>query len=87
MKLAVPLSFRVAAIGVFDDQVVTTTATTAQPRVLLSPSFAATDQAVAMTNLPEAAVRLRPGASMAAFLLDADRLRQRYGFDAAITRR
>ena len=82
MTLAVPLSFRVAAIGVFDDQVVATTATTAQPRVLLSPSFAATDLAVAMTNLPEGAVRLRPGASMATFLRDADRLRQRYGFDA-----
>jgi ABC-type antimicrobial peptide transport system permease subunit len=79
LKLAKPLSFRVAAIGIFDDQVVTTTATTAQPRVLLSPSFAATDDAVAMTNLPEAAVRLRPGASMAVFLRDADALRQRYG--------
>ena len=64
MRLAVPLSFRVAAVGVFDDQVVGRPRTTAQPRVLLSASFAATDQAVAMTNLPEAAVRLRPGASM-----------------------
>src|ERR1700722_7585569 len=79
LKLAVPLSFRVAAVGAFDDQVVGTTRTTAQPRVLLSPSFAASDQAVAMTNLPEAAVRLRPGASMATFLRDADQLRQRYG--------
>ncbi len=82
LKLAVPLSFHVAAVGIFDDQVVGATTTTTQPRVLLSPAFAATDGAVAMTNLPEAAVRLRPGASMAAFLRDADRLRQRYGFDA-----
>jgi hypothetical protein len=81
LKLAVPLSFRVAAVGVFDDQVVGTTTTTAQPRVLLSAPFAATGQAVAMTNLPEAAVRLRPGGSMAAFLRDADGLRQRYGID------
>jgi hypothetical protein len=79
LKLAVPLSFRVAAVGVFDDQVVGTTTTTAQPRVLLSAPFAATDQAVAMINLPQAAVRLRPGASMAVFLRDADGLRQRYG--------
>ena len=79
LKLAVPLSFRVAAVGVFDDQVVAATATSTQPRVLLSPPFAATDGAVAMTNLPEAAVRLRAGASMAAFLHDADRLRTRYG--------
>ena len=82
LKLAVPLSFRVAAVGGFDDQVVAATTTTAQPRVLLSASFAATDQAVAMTNLPEAAVRLRPGASMAVFLRDADQLRQRYGINA-----
>jgi hypothetical protein len=81
LQLAVPLSFRVAAVGVFDDQVVGTTTTTAQPRVLLSWPFAATDQVVAMTNLPEAAIRLRPGASMAAFLRDADQLRQRYGID------
>jgi hypothetical protein len=83
LKLAVPLSFRVAAVGVFDDQVVGTTATTAQPRVLLSAPFAATDQAVAMINLPEAAVRLRPGASMTVFLRDADGLRQRYGIHAS----
>src|ERR1700722_7780943 len=79
LKLAVPLSFRVAAVGIFDDQVVAATTTTAQPRVLLSPAFAATDGAVAMTNLPEAAVRLRAGASMASFLRDAGQLRQRYG--------
>ena len=82
LKLAVPLTFRVAAVGVFDDQVVAATTTTAQPRVLLSPAFAATDGAVAMTNLPEAAVRLRAGASMASFLRDADQLRQRYGIRA-----
>jgi hypothetical protein len=82
LKLAVPLTFRVTGIAVFDDQVVPTTATTAQPRVLLSAAFAATDAAVTMTNLPEAAVRLRPGASMAAFLRDADALRARYGIGA-----
>jgi hypothetical protein len=82
LKLAVPLSFRVAAVGVFDDQIVGTTTTAMQPRVLLSPAFAATDQAVAMTNLPEAAIRLRPGASMAAFLHDADRLRAPYDIHA-----
>jgi hypothetical protein len=79
LKLAVPLSFRVAAVGIFDDKIVGTTTTTAQPRVLLSPDFAATDHAVAMTNLPEAGIRLRAGASMAAFLRDASRLRGPYG--------
>ena len=79
LKLAVPLAFRVTGIGLFDDQVVPATATTAQPRVLLSPPFAATDLAVAMTNLPEAAVRLRAGASLTTFAHDADVLRSRYG--------
>jgi ABC-type antimicrobial peptide transport system permease subunit len=90
LKLAVPLAFRVTGIGQFDDQVVPATATTAQPRVLLSAPFAATDLAVAMTNLPEAAVRLRPGASVTAFLRAADVLRARYGIDgghyATVTR-
>jgi FtsX-like permease family len=49
------------------------------PRVLLSPPFTATDRAVSLTNLPEASVRLRAGASMTAFLQDADALRHRYG--------
>src|SRR6185437_14783368 len=82
LALAVPLTFRVTGIGLFDDQVVPATATTAQPRVLLSAPFAATDLAVAMTNLPEAAVRLRAGASMSAFLHAADVLRARYGIDS-----
>ena len=81
LTLAVPLTFRVTGIAVFDDQVVPTTGTTAQPRVLLSAKFAASTAAVTMTNLPEAAVRLRPGASMTAFLRDADTLRKRYGID------
>ena len=82
LKLAVPLAFRVTGIGLFDDQVVPATATTAQPRVLLSAPFAATDLAVAMTNLPEAAVRLRAGTSMTRFLDDASELRARYGIDS-----
>jgi ABC-type antimicrobial peptide transport system permease subunit len=82
LKLAVPLAFRVTGIGLFDDQVVPATATTAQPRVLLSAPFAATDLAVAMTNLPEAAVRLRTGASVTAFLHAVDVLRARYGIDS-----
>ena len=79
LKLAVPLTFRVTGIGVFDDQVVPTTATTAMPRVLLSPAFTATDLAVSLTDLPEASVRLRAGASTTAFLQDANALRLHYG--------
>jgi hypothetical protein len=57
---------------------VPTTSTSRQPHVLLSPSFAATDLAVTLTNLPEAAVRLRPDANLSAFLRDAGTLRARY---------
>jgi hypothetical protein len=83
LKLAVALRFRVTGIAVFDDQVVPTTAATAFPRVLLSPAFAATDLAVSMTNLPEAAVRLSPGASTTKFLTAADELRATYGIAGA----
>jgi ABC-type antimicrobial peptide transport system permease subunit len=76
---AVPLSFRVTGIAVFDDKVVPATSTAAQPRILLSPPFASTRLAVTMTNLPEAGVRLRPGASVAALARDADTLRKRFG--------
>jgi hypothetical protein len=83
LRLAVPLAFRVTGIAVFDDKVVPATTTTAQPRILLSPPFADSGLAVAMTNLPEEGVRLRPGASMAAFLRKADALRHRYGIGDA----
>ena len=79
LQQAVPLTVRVTGIGMFDDQVVPTTETTAYARVLLSPPFAATDLAVQTANLPEAAVRLRAGARMTAFLREANALRARYG--------
>jgi hypothetical protein len=39
LALAFPLWFRVTGIALFDDQVVPTTATNEQPRVLLTPAF------------------------------------------------
>jgi ABC-type antimicrobial peptide transport system permease subunit len=84
-KLQVPLTFRVAAVGVFDDQVVPTTGTTSEPRILLSPGFTRTGLAArpygsagSIDNLAQADVRLRPGADPAAFEAAAQALARRY---------
>lgn len=74
-----PLSFLVTGIAVFDDKIVPATTTAAQPRILLSPPFARSSLAVSMTNLPEAGVQLRPGASAAALVAGTDALRKRFG--------
>lgn len=76
--LAVPLAFRVAAVGVFDTQIVPATATNSEPVVLLSPPYNGTRAAASSIYGTEAAVRLRPGASMAAFTGAAVSLAQRY---------
>ena len=75
---AIPLAFRVSAIGLFDTQVVPVTATNSQPEALLSPPFNATPAAQASGYGTEAAVRLRPGASMAEFTAAAVALAERY---------
>jgi ABC-type antimicrobial peptide transport system permease subunit len=75
---AVPLAFRVSAVGVFDTQIVPATATNGQPTVLLSPPYNATPAARASVYGTEAAVRLRPGASMATFTAAAVALAKRY---------
>jgi FtsX-like permease family len=75
---AVPLAFRVSAVGVFDTQIVPATATNSQPEVLLSPPYNATPIARASGYGTEAAVRLRPGASMAAFVTAAVSLAKHY---------
>ena len=72
-----PLDFRVSAIGVFDNQIVPATTADSEPMALLSPSFAATRLAGSITSDP-AGVRLRPGASMAAFLRAAAVLAKKY---------
>jgi ABC-type antimicrobial peptide transport system permease subunit len=74
----VPLAFRVSAVAIFDTQIVPATATNSQPTVLLSPPYNATPAARASGYGTEAAVRVRPGASMAAFTAAAVALAKRY---------
>jgi hypothetical protein len=78
LRLAVPLDFHVSAIAIFDNQIVPSTATNSEPMALLSPSFAATRLAPSLTYGPQAGVRLKPGASMAAFLSAAGALAKKY---------
>jgi putative ABC transport system permease protein len=54
VRLTVPLDFKVAAIAVFDNQVVPDTAADSEPMALLSPSFAATRVPPAITYGPQA---------------------------------
>ena len=75
---AVPLAFRVAAIVVFDTQIVPTNTSFTLPMALLSPPFSATRAAQSCYVGDQAAVRLRPGASMTAFLQAASALAKRY---------
>jgi ABC-type antimicrobial peptide transport system permease subunit len=84
-KLQVPLTFQVAAVGLFDDQVVPTTGTSSQPRILLSPGFTRTAMAArpygspgSIDYLAQADVRLRPGADPAAFTAAAQALASQY---------
>jgi ABC-type antimicrobial peptide transport system permease subunit len=74
----VPLAFRVSAVAVFDTQIVPATAANNEPLALLSPPYNATPAARASVYGTEAAVRLRPGASMAAFTAAALALAKRY---------
>ena len=84
-KSQVPLTFRVAAVAVFDDQVVPTTGTSSEPRILLSPGFSGTALATraygtkgSIDYLAQAYVRLKPGADPAAFIAAAQALSSRY---------
>ena len=76
--LAVPMSFRVTAIGVFDTQVVAASSGSSEPMALLSPPFARAPSSVSFTFGTQAGVRLRPGASVPAFLAAAAALAKRY---------
>ena len=78
LGLAFPVSFLVTGIGVFDDQIVPVTGTNNEPLILLSPAFSRTARAQSVIYLPEAGVRLRPGASPAAFAATARTLAARY---------
>jgi MacB-like periplasmic core domain/FtsX-like permease family len=79
LSRAIPLAFRVTAIAVFDTQIVPANASFGGPMVLLSPPFTATRAARSIYVYgDEAGVRLRPGASMTAFLHDAETLARRF---------
>ena len=74
-----PLAFRVSAVAVFDTEIVPAAATADDgPLALLSPPFAATRVARSIIYEPQVGVRLRPGASMTAFLNTATVLALRY---------
>ncbi|MBO0788415.1 MAG: ABC transporter permease, partial [Actinobacteria bacterium] len=79
---AFPLRFRVAAIGVFDTQVVPA-ATGDYPTALLTPAFLRARAAGRIPWMPaygvSAYVRLRPGASEAGFVRSASVLGRRAG--------
>jgi ABC-type antimicrobial peptide transport system permease subunit len=86
LQLAFPLAFRVSAVAVFDDQVVPATATDGEPVALLSPPFTRTAAARSTFYMPQAGVRLRPGATVSAFADSARALATRYlGANAAYT--
>jgi ABC-type antimicrobial peptide transport system permease subunit len=76
---AIPLTFRVAAVGVFDTEIVPANTSSTEPMLLLSPPFNATRAAQSIANYGnEAGVRLRPGGSMTTFLRTASALAKRY---------
>ena len=74
----VRLAFRVTAIGVFDTEIVPANTNFTEPMALLSAPFSATRAGRLISFADQAGVRLRPGASMAAFLSAAEMLAKRY---------
>ncbi len=78
LSLAFPVDVRVTGIGVFDGQVVPVTAAESEPFVLLSPGFTRAGKDPSVFYLAQAAVRLRPGVSPAAFITAAKALELKY---------
>ena len=77
-QLAFQLTFRVSAVVTFDSQIVPGTGATGEPTALLSPPFTATAAAASTSYGTSAGIRLRPGASMPAFLSAAAALAKQY---------
>jgi putative ABC transport system permease protein len=75
---AVTLTFRVTGIVVFDDEIVPTGSNNTLPTALVSSPFTATTAAANLSAGDEAAIRLQPGASQAAFTSAAETLARRY---------
>src|SRR5215831_11767354 len=79
VKHAARLALRVSAIVVFDDQIVAASKEIGYPRLLLSPAFARTRQAMSFNPAGGALyVVLRPHADAAAFTRQAAALAARY---------
>ena len=74
----VRLAFRVTAIGVFDTEIVPANTNFTEPMALLSAPFSATRAGRLISFDDVAGVRLRPGASVTAFLSAAQMLAKRY---------
>jgi putative ABC transport system permease protein len=75
---AVTLMYRVTAIVAFDDEIVPTGTNSAGPTALVSWPFAAPAVAANLNDGYEAAVRLTPGAPLAAFSSAAEKLAKHY---------
>jgi ABC-type antimicrobial peptide transport system permease subunit len=75
---AVTLAYRVTAIVAFDDAIVPTGTNNAAPTTLVSWPFATPAVAASLNDGYEAAVRLAPGASQAAFSSAAEKLAKHY---------
>jgi ABC-type antimicrobial peptide transport system permease subunit len=75
---AVTLTYRVTAIVAFDDEIVPTGTNTAGPTALVSWPFAAPAVVANLNDGYEAAVRLQPGTSLAAFTSAAGKLAKKY---------
>ena len=75
---AVTLTYRVTAIVAFDDEIVPTGTNNALPTALVSWPFAAPAVAAGLADGYEAAVRLTPDSSLAAFTAAAARLAKHY---------
>ena len=71
-------AFRVSAVVTFGNQIVPGTGAAGEPAALLSSPFTATTAAARTGYGFEAGIRLRPGASMAAFLSAATGLARQY---------
>ena len=78
LQLASQLTFRVSAVVTFDSQIVPGTGSAGEPTALLSPPFTATAMAASTSYGTTAGIRLRPGASMPAFLSAAAGLAKQY---------
>ena len=75
---AIPLTFRVSGVAIFDFQIVPSTHENSQPRVLMTPAFYRTARGRSLAFVNDAVVRLRSGTPTATFARDANALAARF---------